>query len=84
MFPGFVYESEKGSRATSVKIDKSSLVDVNRDHVKVYYNGGCSFHVEEAAGDSPNTKVLAWYNEDGVKDKSAIVECSVGKVHLNL
>lgn len=80
VFPGFVYESEKGSRAVSLKVDKASLVDVTHDHVKVYYNGGCSFHGEEGAGDQAAAKVLAWFDDDGAQGKAAIVECSAGKV----
>ena len=63
VFPGFVYESEKGSRAVSLGIDKASLVDVTKDQVLVYYHGGCSFEVEEAAGNPADSKVLAWYND---------------------
>jgi len=64
VFPGFVYESERGSRIVTLDIDKASLVDVTKDQVQVYSNGGCSFEVEETAGNPADSKVLAWYADE--------------------
>jgi len=78
VFPGFVYESELGSRAASIALDKSCLVDVSKETIKVYYNGGCSFHLNDGA-DGSNIRPLAFYDDEGAKGKMAIIECKVGK-----
>ncbi|KAI8074474.1 biotin-protein ligase [Gongronella butleri] len=66
MYPGFVYDSQKGARAVAVELvaDKHPLA--------MYYNGGGYFVAPERYD---QVKVLAKYPST---DKAAIVQCKVG------
>ena len=81
--PGFVYHSEKGARATELKVDKSvmsagSIPDV----FKSYYNGGGVF-VDAPKYRDQGVEVLASYVDqlsvDAGDGAAAIVYCKVGK-----
>lgn len=72
IYPGFVYDSEKGARA--------ALVETATQTLPMYYNGGGYFaHAEQY----DNVKVLARYAEPGIcQDEAkpaAAVECKVGQ-----
>ncbi|OBZ85673.1 Biotin--protein ligase [Choanephora cucurbitarum] len=72
MYPGFVYNSEKGARAVSVKTEDGLL--------KSYYNGG-GYFVDAHTFDQ--VKVVCTYQDPGLSgdevDSAAGVECQVGK-----
>ncbi|KAF9350116.1 biotin holocarboxylase synthetase [Mortierella sp. NVP85] len=84
VYPGFVYESERGANAVGIELDHESFAQdqLGFDETKVYFNGGGYFvDAEKHAG----TKILAWYkNEPGqidaeVTKKAAMVACQVGQ-----
>ncbi|WP_316358604.1 BPL-N domain-containing protein [Candidatus Neptunichlamydia sp. REUL1] len=62
----FVYESEKGSHASSVTFKE--------DELSLYYNGGCTFKDAEKY---PGITILARFHDAG--DQPAIIHCKVGK-----
>ncbi|KAI9344715.1 biotin-protein ligase [Pilaira anomala] len=65
MYPGFVYNSEKGARAVMIETHE-------KKKFKVYYNGG-GYFVDAAKFD--HVQVVCKYNEEF----AAGVECQVGK-----
>ncbi|KAI8337315.1 biotin-protein ligase [Blakeslea trispora] len=72
MYPGFVYNSEKGARAVSVKTE-------NGTSFKSYYNGGGYF---VHADTFDQVKVLCRYQDPGLSDEktaAAGVQCQVNK-----
>ncbi|KAI9030996.1 biotin-protein ligase [Phycomyces nitens] len=83
MYPGFVYNSEKGARVVPIDLNPESLS--TKDYtglpssLKTYYNGGGYFVDAEGKKD---VEVLAWYNEKGLcqdKRPAAAVLCHVGQ-----
>ncbi|KAI9480334.1 MAG: biotin-protein ligase [Benjaminiella poitrasii] len=74
MFPGFVYNTEKGARSVSI-------LDKREDQtIKSYYNGGGYFVNADKFGDK--VKVICTYQDPGLseeKDAAAGVHCKVGK-----
>ncbi|KAI8975945.1 biotin-protein ligase [Pilobolus umbonatus] len=75
MFPGFVYNSEKGARAISLHMKNDS-----RD-IKAYYNGGGYF--VKAKNYPDQVKVICTYKDPGLckdeQEPAAGVLCKVGK-----
>ncbi|KAG0168483.1 biotin holocarboxylase synthetase [Apophysomyces sp. BC1034] len=84
LFPGFVYNSEKGARSASVKIDRN-IIPGTAEEMNVYYNGG-GYFVQADTYDK--VEVLARYRDRGVcKDEAnpaAAVYCCVGEGHATL
>ncbi len=83
-FPGFVYHSEAGARATQLKMNKAALgnlADTLPDAFRSYYNGGGVFVDAEKHRDR-GVEVLASYTDkievDGGQGAAAIVYCKVG------
>ncbi|GAA5796945.1 hypothetical protein HPULCUR_002323 [Helicostylum pulchrum] len=69
MFPGFVYNSEKGARSVSIVTSDQTI--------NTYYNGGGYF---VNASEMDHVKVICRYNVvDKEKEFAAGVECQVGK-----
>lgn len=82
-FPGFVYHSEAGARATELKVNKSALPDAAGklpDGFRSYYNGGGVFVDAETLQDR-GVEVLASYTDalhvDG--GSAAIIYRKVGE-----
>ncbi|KAI7902126.1 biotin-protein ligase [Cokeromyces recurvatus] len=75
MFPGFVYNSERGARSISI-LDK-----INGKTLKAYYNGGGYFAHADRWSDK--VKVICTYQDPGLskeeKETAAGVYCQVGK-----
>jgi biotin--protein ligase len=73
MFPGFVYNSEKGARSVSIRLNES------QKSIKTYYNGGGYFvHADKY----DNVKVICTYQDRGLApetEPAAGVHCQVGK-----
>ena len=74
MYPGFVYNSEKGARAVSI-------IQHDDKNIKTYYNGG-GYFVD--AHNYDNVKVLCTFEDPGLcgdseKEPAAGIQCSVGK-----
>lgn len=89
-FDGFVYNSEKGARATDLKINRkafSATQDVVEDTFKSYYNGGGVF-VDSEKLKSRGVEVLASYTEDLHVDSgegaAAVVYRKIGEGHAVL
>ncbi|KAG2173767.1 hypothetical protein INT43_005187 [Umbelopsis isabellina] len=91
MFPGFIYNSERGARATNLAVEKDKFVDLYADNssvpsqINTYYNGGGYFaHAEKYS----NVEVLARYTEKGLCEDenypAAVVHCHVGIGHALL
>ncbi|KAI8578733.1 hypothetical protein K450DRAFT_245252 [Umbelopsis ramanniana AG] len=86
MYPGFIYNSERGARATKLSIDRNKLMNLyaNNDavpsEIDTYYNGGGYF---VNADQYESVEVLARYTEKGIcQDEeypAAVVHCRVGK-----
>ncbi|ORZ22394.1 biotin-protein ligase [Absidia repens] len=74
MYPGFVYDSNRGARSVKVKLHQQQ-----EETVAMYYNGGGYFVEPESF---PQTTVVATYcdtNDDGASPSAAaIVLCKVG------
>ena len=82
-FPGFVYHSEKGARATELKVDKTVMSSGSIPNLfKSYYNGGGVF-VDAPKYQNQGVEVLASYVDpisvDAGEGSAAIVYCKVGK-----
>ena len=82
-FAGFVYHSEKGARAASLKVNKTVLSSGNiPNEFKSYYNGGGAF-VDAPKYADQGVEVLASYSEpiaiDSGEGSAAIVYCKVGE-----
>ncbi|KAF9583416.1 biotin holocarboxylase synthetase [Lunasporangiospora selenospora] len=89
VYPGFVYDSERGARAVGIELNEKALgqEQLGFRQTKVYFNGGGYFvDAEKYEG----TQVLAWYmNEFGQIDsqrltgnsklKAAMVSCQIGQ-----
>ncbi|EAS29112.2 biotin-[acetyl-CoA-carboxylase] ligase [Coccidioides immitis RS] len=83
-FPGFVYNSEDGARASELQVSKSSFPD--EKHIppsfKSYYNGGGVF-VDAPKFAHQGVEVLADYTEslkvDSGEGHAAVVYCRVGE-----
>ena len=84
-FPGFVYHSEKGARATELRVNKTCLsTGTVPDLFKSYYNGGGVF-VDALRYTGQGVEVLASYTDPIAVDggdgdgAAAIVYCKVGQ-----
>jgi biotin--protein ligase len=73
MFPGFVYNSEKGAKSVSI-------VTNSQKKIKTYYNGGGYF---VNANQVDDVKVICTYEEAGLSEEAtpaaAGIQCQVGK-----
>ncbi|KAL2128801.1 hypothetical protein VTI74DRAFT_8621 [Chaetomium olivicolor] len=85
-FRGFAYHSERGAKATDIRVKKGAFTDCEGlpDEFKCYYNGGGVFvDADKMATESGSVKVLAEYVGDLAVDsgvgKAALVYCKVGK-----
>ncbi|KAF9972548.1 biotin holocarboxylase synthetase [Actinomortierella ambigua] len=75
LFPGFVYDSEKGANAVQIRLNKQT---------RVYFNGGGFFVAPEQV---PSTQVLAWFGDEDQQTgggetptpRAAIIACQVGR-----
>ena len=81
-FPGFVYHSDAGARATELNVSKEALsVGAVPDVFKSYYNGGGVF-VDAPLYADKGVEVLASYTEkvhvDSGRGTAAVVYCKVG------
>ena len=81
-FPGFVYNSEKGTKAVELKISKSALTKGSVPEVfRSYYNGGGVF-VDAPSFREKGVEVLAEYTQqlsvDAGDVDAATVYCKVG------
>lgn len=82
-FPGFVYHSEKGARATELKVNKTVLAgDSVPGAFRSYYNGGGVF-VDAPKFKDQGVEVLASFTEkisvDPGEGLAAVVYCKVGE-----
>lgn len=76
VYPGFVYESDKGARLVDVSLDSS-------DPWKCHYNGGGAFIDAEGEG-SKDVEILARYHaqkgiREGYAQQAAAILCHKGK-----
>ena len=81
-YPGFVYHSEEGARATELKVNKTALAeDLVPDTFRSYYNGGGVF-VDANLYRDRGVEVLAEFTKaiavDGGDSSAAVVYCKVG------
>ncbi|OZJ04014.1 hypothetical protein BZG36_03628 [Bifiguratus adelaidae] len=86
IFPGFVYNSERGARAALVDINLQALASMTTredlpPQVDMYYNGGGAFI---DASQYPNVEVLARYNTTELESSTeqrpaAAIQCSFGR-----
>ncbi|KAL0096829.1 biotin-protein ligase [Phycomyces blakesleeanus] len=83
MYPGFVYNSEKGARVVPIDLNTNSLSVKDYsglpEGLKVYYNGGGYF---VNAVEKEDVEVLAWYSEKGHSQEektAAAVLCHIGQ-----
>ncbi|KAI9099243.1 biotin-protein ligase [Phlyctochytrium arcticum] len=80
--PGFVYGTEKGSRAVRIEVDQSGWTtnpNFPQTILDTYVNGGPFFELEDASLTKHSPKVLAHYaSHDGQSSRPAIVGCTVG------
>jgi biotin---protein ligase len=82
-FSGFVYNSEKGARATELQVNKTVLSSGSVPNVfRSYYNGGGVF-VDAAKYHDQGVEVLASYTEklavEAGQGKAAVVYCKIGQ-----
>lgn len=81
-FPGFVYQSEAGAKATVLKVNKEAFGGTIPEQFKSYYNGGGAF-VDADGFRSKGVEILASFEEDlkieAGKAKAAVVYCKVGE-----
>lgn len=81
-FPGFVYQSEAGAKATELKVNKEAFGGTIPEQFKSYYNGGGAF-VDADEFRSKGVEILASFEEDlkieAGKAKAAVVYCKVGE-----
>ncbi|KAF2147818.1 class II aaRS and biotin synthetase [Myriangium duriaei CBS 260.36] len=89
-YPGFVYHSEVGARASEVKVNKESLLSAGGivpDVFRTYYNGGGVF-VDALKFKDRGVEVLAEYTEkvsvDSGEGQAAVVYRRVGDGHVIL
>ncbi|KAJ5281655.1 hypothetical protein N7478_007027 [Penicillium angulare] len=82
-FPGFVYHSEDGARASEIGVSKEELnVGTVPSTFRSYYNGGGVF-VDAALYKDKGVEVLANYTEElnvdpGEGGAAAVIHCKVG------
>ncbi|KAI9797254.1 MAG: biotin holocarboxylase synthetase [Piccolia ochrophora] len=81
-YPGFVYHSEDGARATELSVQKEAFAGgVLPDVFRSYYNGGGVF-VDAAKHRDDGVEVLAKYVKpiavDGGDGRAAVVHCKIG------
>ena len=81
-FPGFVYHSERGTKAAEIKVSKTALTKGSVPTVfRAYYNGGGVF-VDAPKFKEKGVEILASYTEDLHVDagegSAAVVYCKVG------
>lgn len=67
----FSTTSKSGVRIAHIKHNLSGADQI----CNIYFNGGCFF---KGADQSPNTKIIGTYNNEGFEGLSAIIECKVG------
>ncbi len=81
-FKGFDYQSEKGARAVSLKVQKSAFGTSAPEDTFSYFNGGGVFVDTQALGKNRPIEVLATYGEDidvdGGDGNAAVIMCGVG------
>lgn len=81
-FPGFVYQSEAGAKASELKVNKEAFGGTIPEQFKSYYNGGGAF-VDADKFKSKGVEILASFEEDlkieAGKAKAAVVYCKVGE-----
>lgn len=82
-FPGFVYHSEKGTKAAEVSVSKTALTKGSIPTVfRAYYNGGGIF-VDAPKYREKGVEILASYTEDicveAGEGRAAVVYCKVGE-----
>lgn len=88
-FPGFVYHSEAGARATELKVNKDALSAGGAvpDTFRSYYNGGGVFVDAEKFKDR-GVEILASYTDDLHVDsgdgKAAVVYRKIGEGNIIL
>lgn len=93
-FPGFVYHSEKGTKAVELKVHKSNLDPVLVNHAdplpdsfRSYYNGGGAFVDADTLAER-GVEILASFTEhlkvETGPAKAAIVYRKVGDGHVVL
>lgn len=80
-FPGFVYQSEAGAKATELRVNKEAFGGTILEQFKSYYNGGGAF-VDADEFRPKGVEILASFEEDlkieAGKAKAAVVYCKVG------
>ncbi|UZJ54270.1 hypothetical protein CBS101457_003590 [Exobasidium rhododendri] len=94
VFPGFVYESDKGARMVELQVEGRG----EQAKYTTYYNGGGAF-MEAAKYQNRGVKVLSRYISEGDSDvkshgqiaikaglagQAAVIQCTVGKGHALL
>ncbi|KAG8900117.1 biotin holocarboxylase synthetase [Tulasnella sp. 403] len=75
-YKGFVYESEDGARAISVKVNEND--GSTKTYEGIYYNGGGMF-VEAEKFQPQGVRVLATYADGEHSGEPAAVVCDVGE-----
>lgn len=80
-FPGFTYDSEKGTRAAEITVSKTALTNSSLPTTfRSYYNGGGVF-VDAPKYHDKGVEVIASYTEDTCVDagdgRAAVVYCKV-------
>ena len=83
-FPGFVYHSERGTRATEVRVNREALLaggGAVPEVFRTYYNGGGVF-VDAPRYKEKGVEVLASFTDklavDSGEGSAAAVYCKVG------
>ncbi|KAI8341457.1 biotin-protein ligase [Chlamydoabsidia padenii] len=81
IYPGFIYNSERGARSVSIQVDPS----LGEQSIRMYYNGGGYFaHADKLKG----VDVLARYEDPGIcvdePHPAAVVHCRLGQGHAVL
>lgn len=80
-FKGFDYQSEKGARAVTLKVERGVLGEHAPSETTSYFNGGGVF-VDAKSFGGRKVEVLATFEDDidvdGGDGKAAVVLCSVG------
>ncbi|GAM91464.1 hypothetical protein ANO11243_095140 [Dothideomycetidae sp. 11243] len=89
-YPGFVYHSEMGAKASEIKVNKDALISAGGaipDVFRTYYNGGGVF-VDASTFSNRGVEVLADFtdqvNVDPGEGQAAVVYCKVGDGHAIL
>ena len=84
-FPGFVYHSERGTKAAELNVNREALLTAGGavpEIFRAYYNGGGVF-VDAAKYKDRGVEVLASFTEkpsvDSGEGQAAVVYCKVGE-----